>query len=196
MSQLLAIIVVVVLTSSVTMADQAQTCDGHNYTIRDGLNLICSATWSSTGTCTGRDMWADWKVAGGTAASPDSFVRPWLDVPIAIVGYELTKLSGDTWRPWEMYHNWMRSWFMVGSTIQPDAMLWLGPGQAHNKQIWPAGSGQWWPAKSEAVPTKPVNDSSGNVIGVNGDLLDLHGQCYGGMNMKIFLTIYYSPQSK
>jgi hypothetical protein len=36
-------------------------------------------------------MWADWKIAG----LPDPFVRPWLDVPIVVVGYELVKLQTE-----------------------------------------------------------------------------------------------------
>jgi hypothetical protein len=161
----------------------------------DGQNMICSATWEFTANCSnGPDMWSDWKVAG-RVNEPDAFVRPWLDVPILVVGYELVKLPRGRFKwPWDIAFDHFGSWFMIGSTIAPDAMLFLGPGESHAKQMWPSNSGQRWPRAAHAKPVKPIPGSSGKMSGAAGDLIDLHGVCYGGA-VRILLTIYYTPQS-
>jgi hypothetical protein len=105
-------------------------------------------------------MWDAWAVDGRTNPSPP-FVRPWLDVPIEIVGYELVKLAAESWWPHQNYLNRSRSWFMIGSTVQPDAMAWLGPGETRVYHAWPSGYGQLWPTKNDAKPLKPVLDASG-----------------------------------
>jgi hypothetical protein len=174
-------------------ADKQQACEGHSYTVPNDFNLVCSASWRFTGRCTGRDLWDAWTVDGRTSPSPP-FVRPWLDVPIEIVGYELVKLAAESWWPHQNYLNRTRSWFMVGSTIQPDAIAWLGPGETRAYHAWPAGYGQLWPAEDQAQPLKPVMDVSGKPMAYGGDLVDLHGQCYGETEIRIFLTIYYSPR--
>lgn len=81
------------------------------------------------------------------------------------------------------YSNERQSWFMIGSGIhsQPDAMLWLAPGETHSLRLWPAGTGQIWPSKAGALHSKYE------------DILDVHGLCFGGGPVKIFLTIYYTP---
>jgi len=68
------------------------------------------------------------------------------------------------------YRNGDHSWFMIGSGIdaQPDAMLWLAPGENHVSRAWPAGAGQLWPSKTNAGHAK------------YGNILDLHGVCFGG----------------
>jgi len=81
---------------------------------------------------------------------------------------------------------------MIGSTVQPDGMIWLGPGESHAKTIWPSAHGQLWPSASDAIPTKAVTDAKGRAIAYGGDLLDLHGTCYAG-SVAVFLTIYYTP---
>jgi hypothetical protein len=81
---------------------------------------------------------------------------------------------------------------MVGSTIVPDGMPFLGPGEAHSKQMWPRSSGQPWPRAADAKPIKPILDPSGKVYAAEGDLIDLHGICYGGA-VRMLLTIYYTP---
>jgi hypothetical protein len=81
------------------------------------------------------------------------------------------------------YSNDRQSWFMVGSGIhsQADAMIWLAPGEMHSLRMWPAGAGQIWPGKAGAIHSKYE------------DILDLHGICFGGGPVTIFLTIYYTP---
>jgi hypothetical protein len=143
-------------------------------------------------------MWNDWSVIGPPFNPPDPFVRPWLDTAITIVGYELVKLQIKPWtsgvRPWlrswisrEAWSAWFyaqlssdSSWFMIGSAMQPDAMIWLAPGETHSRQMWAAGQGQPWPRKADANPARLA------------DMLDLHGACYSGA-VTIFLTIYYVP---
>jgi hypothetical protein len=180
------------------LAEHTQACQGRTYSVADGFSTVCSATWQFSALCTGRDMWEDWKIAGPPFNPPDSFVRPWLDTPITIVGYELVKVRGMGWafgfkswlRSWLDLGAWSAfvkslihpdsSWFMVGSAMQPDAMIWMAPGETHSKQMWPAGQGQPWPKKADANPARLA------------DLLDLHGTCYRG-SVFMFLTIYYVP---
>jgi hypothetical protein len=178
---------------------------------REGVAVVCSATMQFNGTCTGGDMWNSWKV-GGFAPSDDGLVRPWLDYPIVVIGYELVKLQADPgplagpdgWWGWlkdklrglaglpnHSYLNARMSWFSVGSMIQPDALIWLAPGEMHAKQMWPAGHGQPWPSKRDAKPTRPHKNAKGEIDAVGGDLIDLHGLCYGGGPVTIMLTLYY-----
>jgi hypothetical protein len=183
-----------VIDSSPLRAEHVQLCEGTPYSMADGQNIVCSATWAFLGKCSGRDMWNDWKIIG-RVEEPDAFIRPWLDVPILVIGYELVKLprASMIW-PWEAALDHFASWFMVGSTIVPDGMIWLGPGESHSKQMWPLNSGQPWPRASDARPIKPIRDASGIVYAAQGDLIDLHGICYGGA-VRVLLTIYYTPQS-
>jgi len=163
-------------------AEPLQVCEG-GYKFDAPFKVPCSATWQLQGVCHGRDLALEWKVTGRTQ-SKDSFIRPWLGYPITVVGYELMKL--ETPRPWlrRLFGfaldrtDW---WFMIGSTIQPDGMLSLGPGEVRASRIWPAGYGQPWPAKDNETP------NNGHV----GDLIDVHGQCYGGEPVTLLLTVFY-----
>jgi hypothetical protein len=163
-------------------AEHNQGCGRQTISVPDSLGLVCSATWQFQGTCIAADMWDKWVVTGRTNPQ-DSFVRPFESVPIAVIGYELVKLhEGDKDRE----RNDRASWFMVGSAIysQPDAMIWLGPGETRVRQMWPSGMGQLWPSKDKPNPSG------------DPDRIDLHGLCFGGSQITILLTIYYSPQSK
>jgi hypothetical protein len=170
------------LFSVLARAEHVQTCNGSHNTAPDSLQIVCSATWQFSGTCTGKDLWDQWIVTG-QSRSDDAFIRPWVDVPITVIGYELVKLQEDH-GPDSTYSNDHKSWFMIGSAIssQPDAMLWLAPGESHSQRMWPAGTGQFWPSKALANHYKYA------------DMLDLHGICFGGGSVTIFLTIYYTPQ--
>lgn len=48
---------------------------------------VLSKTFQFDGTCTGGDMWDQWKVLN----QDDPFVRPFHGTPITVIGYELTK---------------------------------------------------------------------------------------------------------
>jgi hypothetical protein len=171
------------LFSILAHAEHVQTCNGGHNTVPDGLQIVCSATWQfRPGTCTGKDLWDQWIVTG-QSPSDDAFIRPWADTPITVIGYELVKLQDDDRNPDSAYTNNHKSWFMIGSAIsgQPDAMLWLAPGETHSQRMWPAGTGQLWPSKTLANHDK------------DADMLDLHGSCFGGGSVTIFLTIYYTP---
>jgi len=197
---------IVILSLVSARAEQTQICERHSYRVADGYRLTCSATWKFEATCNGLDMWNRWSITGRTNPA-DFFVRPWLPTPISIVGYELVKLPGNSWSWWfkswfskDAWTGWFRSWFvdpqdtwfMVGSTIVPDGMTWLAPGESHAKTIWPSGHGQLWPSAATAAPTKPIKDANGKDIAFAGDLIDLHGACFAG-RVAIFLTIYYTP---
>ncbi|HEY3919909.1 MAG TPA: hypothetical protein VGL83_19110 [Stellaceae bacterium] len=176
-SLLVFVIAALLLPVSPAKADHLQTCDDGRVFVNDDLRVVCSATWQFIGTCSGQDLWDKWTVIGRTHPA-DAFIRPWTNAPITVIGYELVKLDGNDSDP-----NQRESWFMIGSTIHPqsDAMLWLAPGERHAKQIWPSGMGQIWPSKDVAfVKGKPL-------------LLDLHGACFGGGPISIFMTIYYTP---
>jgi hypothetical protein len=165
-------------------AERRQTCNGESTTVADDFRMICSATWQLNATCTGKDLWDQWKVTGSPPMA-DSFIRPWADNKITVVGYELVKLQSET-GPYSRfrYINDRQSWFMVGSGIypQPDAMLWLAPGQTHTQRIWPNSSGQIWPSRAHARKTTPLED-----------VLVVHGTCFGGTPVTLLLTIYYTP---
>jgi hypothetical protein len=150
-------------------AEHIQACGARSYRMPDRFSVVCSSSWQFHATCTGQDMWDQWKVPG----SKDAFIRPWHKRPIIIIGYELVKIAGARDAD---------SWFMVGSKIQPDAMLWLAPGQTHAKVIWPSGLGQAWPAAEEA-----------DQIGLQ-DILDLHGWCPKDEKVTIILTLYFTPE--
>jgi hypothetical protein len=158
-------------------ADHLQRCDAQGVLVSGDVNILCSATWQFTATCSGEDLWNKWHVSGQTQPK-DSFVHPWADAPVTVIGYELVKTEAPESEP-----NPHTSWFMIGSAIypQPDTMLWLAPGETHAKQMWPAGIGQVWPSKDNATENG------------NPDFIDLHGVCYGGGPISIFMTIYYTP---
>jgi hypothetical protein len=185
--------VLVMLGASPAFAEHVQKCEGRTYKLSDAQEVVCSATWQFTGTCNGHDMWNEWKVTGRTSP-PDAFVRPWLDVPIFVVGYELLKLPAARliW-PWDAVHNWINSWFAIGTTMVPDAMLWLGAGETHVKQIWSKNAGQLWPSVANSRALSALRNETGTVYAYDGDLLDIHGRCFGGAPVTILLTIYYTP---
>jgi hypothetical protein len=166
------------LSMTTLHAESMQGCNAASITVPSTLRLVCSATWKFEGPCVGTDMWDKWKITGRTNPA-ESFVTPFEDVPITVVGYELLKLQDARGRDERNNH---LSWFMIGSGVvgQPDAMIWLGPGETRVRQIWPSGMGQLWPAKVSGGPDK----------------LDLHGVCFGGAPITLFLTIYYSPRPK
>jgi hypothetical protein len=153
------------VASILARADPAQICNGGHNAVPASLQLICSATWQFGGACTGNDLWNQWTVTG-QSSSDDAFVRPWADTPITVIGYELVKLQEKSRNPDSNYTDDHKSWFMIGSAIsgQPDAMLWLAPGETHSQRIWPAGMGQIWPSKSLASHDKNVT-CTGSALG-------------------------------
>jgi hypothetical protein len=152
------------------LADHIQQCNGRKPSpVDDHTALVCSATWQFTATCSGGDMWDKWKLTGQTNP-PKPFIKPWLHYPVTVIGYELVKLQGAP-----------ASWFMIGSMIQGDAMLWLAPGETHAKEIWPTGFGQPFPSIEDTDPDELH------------DILDLHGWCPKGETATVMMTIYYTP---
>jgi hypothetical protein len=159
----------------------------------NGISTICSNTWSFRARCDGEDVWNKWTVDGSPKPS-DSFIRPWLDHPIVVVGFELIKLRRyPSWYA-RLYQKWFTSddaneWFGVGSTIEPHAMIWLGPGETHTTRMWSKGYGLPWPSTSQARPV--VHPDVAHMSSASGDLIDLHGYCNGGGHVTILLTLYY-----
>jgi hypothetical protein len=149
--------------------------------------VVCSATWQFTGRCNAPDMVHEWKVHG-IENPPDAYIRPFSDDPILVIGYELVKVTGTSAKPWRAD----KSWFMIGSTIQSDAMIWLAPGETHAKTFWPAGTGQPWPSKKDARPVTVNRNEKGQIVSMSGDLLDLHGWCPKDEVVGIMLTVYYT----
>jgi hypothetical protein len=200
-----SLIVLSLLFAYAQPANAAQNCEGKSFAA-EGYEVVCSATWSLVGECDGNDMWARWTISGRTS-SPDSFIRPWADTPIKVIGYELVRLSdSSSWawaKSWFRWRAWLAtarkftrnsaSWFMIGSTIEPDGMLWLGDGETRVSRVWPHGFGQPWPSRTDARPVAFIRDRDGKVVAANGDLLDLHGACFDPGAVTILLTIYYSP---
>ena len=157
-------------------AHPLQLCNGVSNPSVSQVRPLCSATWKMRSTCSGEDLWDKWTIVGRTNP-PDAFIKPFENVPIDVVGYELVNVSG---RPASDFAN---AWFMVGSGITgyPDAMLWLGPSEMHAKNMFQAGLGQHWPSADMAKKTKLE------------DLIDVHGSCTGGKDVVLYLTVYYSP---
>jgi hypothetical protein len=138
--------------------------------------LICLSAAACTSTADARSRATAWGKSSLTKR-PDAFIKPFEDVPIDVVGYELVNMSG---RPASDFAN---AWFMVGSgmTGYPDTMLWLGPGEMHAKNMFLAGYGQHW-ASADAAKKSRLED-----------IIDVHGSCTGGKDVVLFLTVYYSP---
>ena len=184
MKRIISLVLAGTLMSSPIHAEHNQGCNGASIPVDDSLDLVCSATWQLNGTCLGEDMWNKWTVNGRTSPT-DSFIRPFEDTPITVIGYELMKLQNDDTKSAGELRNGRISWFAIGSAIypQPDIMIWLAPGETHAKQMWPSHTGQLWPSREKA----------GSGL---RDMLDVHGLCFGGGPVTIFVTIYYIPQSK
>lgn len=149
-------------------------CERRPYQVATGLHVVCSASFRFDATCDiNKDLWNSWTVDGqkntvtGETKSKDAFAHPWSHDPITVIGYELVKITGGP-----------TVWFMVGGAIQPDPQIWMGPGENHAKQMWPAGTGQPWPSAKQANPD---------------DMVDLHGTCEGNGHVTVILTVYYIP---
>ncbi len=91
--------------SVLARAEHVQTCNGSHNTVPDGLQIVCSATWQFSGTCTGKDLWDQWI---GQSRSGDAFLRLWADTPITVI--ELVKLQDDDLNPDTAYTNNYQSW--------------------------------------------------------------------------------------
>jgi hypothetical protein len=174
---LLAIITAIAIGASACSASATQLCNGISGADASQVKPLCSATWAMTATCTGEDLWDKWKIFDGRTKRPDAFIKPFEDVSVDVVGYELVNMSG---RPASEFAN---AWFMIGSgmTGYPDAMLWLGPGEMHSRVMFPNGFGQHWPGVDVAKKSRLE------------DIIDLHGSCFGGKDVVVYLTVYYSP---
>jgi hypothetical protein len=165
------------LVSMAMPAHALQLCNGISAASHSNVRPLCSATWQLKATCTGEDLWDKWKIASGRTQPSDAFIKPFEEVPIDVLGYELVNMSG---RPASDFAN---AWFMIGSgmTGYPDAMLWLGPSEMHSRVMFPNGFGQHWPSANAAKKSRLE------------DIIDLHGNCSGGKEVMLYLTVYYSP---
>jgi hypothetical protein len=170
------LIALAIVLAAVPTAKAAQLCNGITSTAPSKVTPLCSATWEMKATCTGEDLWDKWKVSGRTKR-PDAFIKPFENLPIDVVGYELVNMSQRS------ASEFANAWFMIGSgmTGYPDTMLWLGPGELHAKNMFQAGFGQHWPSAASASKERLQ------------DIIDLHGFCTGGKDVTIYLTVYYSP---
>jgi hypothetical protein len=158
-------------------AHAVQLCNGISVPLTSQVQPLCSATWMMKAACTGEDLWDRWIIVDGRTKPSNAFIKPFEGVPIDVLGYELLNLSG---RPASDFAN---AWFMIGSgmTGYPDTMLWLGPGEMHSRIMFPSGHGQHWPSADTAKRSRLE------------DIIDVHGQCSGGKDVVLYLTVYYSP---
>jgi hypothetical protein len=155
---------------------------------RRSIVAIRSQTWQLDAICDGQDLWKSWTI-NSHPPTPNSWITPWLDRPIDIIGIEMVKVQTDVGKPDPM--NATTSWFMVGSTIQPDAMLWIYPGQTGASRMTPPGTGYPWPSKDKARPAEPRHNEAGELFQVAGELIVVHGLCFGGGPVTIMLTVYF-----
>jgi hypothetical protein len=128
-------------------------------------NIIRSATWHMTASCTGFDQVYRWRITAGPGTAQDWRIRPWLERPLTIRGVEL-----------EFQPVGYSLWAMMGNNAVEDDMLWLGRGETHGRTMFPAGLGMPLPKQSAAK---------------DSDYLDLHGACIG-LTAHAFYTIFYT----
>jgi hypothetical protein len=168
---------------------KVQCCQGRPYELPDGFDIVCSADWRFSGPADGCDLWDRWTVTG-PGDPKDSFVRPWLDHRIIVVGYEMVKLSGPP-----------HQFFGIGSGIQPDMFLWMGSTESRAKTMFPKGLGHPWPSAEDAA--KP---GFNNMIDIHGSartsrpgpVKRFHRMLRGIKTppfdpVQVELTIYYTP---
>ncbi len=131
-------------------AEQISVCVDRTYTMPDGVAVPCSSTWALHATCTSQELVHNWVIDGNKPG--DHYIRPFADFPIMVVGYEIVKVNGGP-----------TTWFMIGSDHQPDAFLWLGPGEDHARWNMPP-----WPSKQDAAAHwQPGHE----------EMIDVHGTC-------------------
>ena len=157
-----------------TRAEQISICNGREYRMPDSIAVPCSQTWALSATCTSTELVHEWTIAGNKPG--DHYIRPFADFPITVIGYEMVKLSKGT-----------TDFFMIGGGHQPDAFLWMGPGEHRARWMMNPGLGHPWPSKQEAA----ANWQSGHE-----EMIDVHGSCSSPDPKKIvpvtiMLTVYY-----
>ena len=150
----------------------------------NAANLIKSQMFIFSGWCTGSDMVYRWSIdskPGSEGAIPPhseygkSFVYPWLNDDIEIIGIETTAYSTSLLS--EIFGPAHFDWLFIGNSAVPDVMLTVGPDSAHGEHFFPAGSGFFFPGKAHMTPLT---------------YLDMHAVCRWPWEANVFLNIYYS----
>lgn len=160
-------------------AEQVSVCNGRQYAMPDGVSVPCSNTWALHATCTSKELVHDWVIDGNKPG--DHYIRPFADFPITVVGYEIVKIDGGP-----------TTWFMIGSGHQPDAFLWLGPGENHARWNMAAGQGHPWPSKQEAAAHwRPGHEEMIDVHGTCSTPPHWDGRAAAPIPVTLFLTVYY-----
>lgn len=129
-----------------------------------GFQPVFSQTWLLQGPADSNDLVMRWNVSGGFPMA-DSFIRPWLDKRIGIVGYELMQMSPHA-----------HVWWMIGNNIIGDPKLWISPTENIKRVFYPHGYCDPVPKKTEAATT---------------DYIDVHGAALGGGTVQMWLTLHY-----
>lgn len=167
-------VLVFLLCVSQSHAEQISVCNGRKYSMPDGVAVPCSQTWALNAKCTSTEMVHDWNITGNKP--DDHYIRPFADFPITVIGYEMAKVAGGP-----------TIFFMIGSGHQPDAFLWMGPGENHARWMMGPGLGHPWPSKQKAA----ANWQPGHE-----EMINVHGTC-SSPDLKaltpvtILLTVYY-----
>lgn len=147
-------VLVFLLCATQSDAEQISVCNGRTYKT-NGFLVPCSHTWALHATCTSRELVHEWNIPGNKP--DDHYIRPFADFPITVIGYEMVKVVGGP-----------TIFFMIGSGHQPDAFLWMGPGENRARWMMGPGLGHPWPSKQEAAANwRPGHE----------EVIDVHGTC-------------------
>lgn len=146
--------------------------------------VYLTKTFIVTGPCDGSDIVYRNAVNGGapgdgTPKTESWQIRPWEDVPIKVISAGIVYMTGG--RP---------KWLMVGSDIVADSMVFLSEGETQRREVFPAGTFKWMPARDKAGPL---------------DYFDLHGACTTSLwrrwtrdmeTMSVFVDIGYTREDR
>jgi hypothetical protein len=106
-------------------------------------------------------------------------IRPWDSGPIKVKSVGLVYMAGAH-----------QNWLMVGSNIVGDSVVFLSEGENQRREVFPAGTFKWMPARDKAGPL---------------DYFDLHGTCTTSLwrrwtpwieTMTVFVDIGYTRDDR
>lgn len=159
------------------------------------MKRLLSQSFQFTGLCDNYDMVYRWSInnaPGGEGVVPPpteygkSFIYPWRDEPIWIVGAELVCLPpapGAMTRPgWPVTLGLYMpsfSFLMIGNNYCGDNMLKMDGTKYSDRVMYPAGCGFDFPASSEKTPLTYI---------------DLHGAGSKDYMGNVMMTLFFTPK--
>jgi hypothetical protein len=120
-----------------------------------------------TGTCDETDQAEAWKVRARGLMEGNK-IGVWTDEPIRVFAFEILQLTGGP----SLY------WAIESGHFGGTRMMWLPPGARHGYKAFPPGIG---------IPIMGPPDP--------GKFFRLHGGCYGGGQVEVYVTIYFTKDN-